>query len=70
MYTTVGDPGFPMGVHAPIRGGMDLQRGHFLVKMYVKMKEIGPIGGRVPGTHPPRSATVPLCDHIGLTQQI
>ena len=27
---------------------MDLQCGHFLVKMYVKMKELGPIGGRAP----------------------
>ena len=24
---------------------MDLQRGHFSVKMYAKMKELGPIGG-------------------------
>ena len=35
---------------------MDLGRGHFLVKMYAKTKELGPIGGRVPGTPPPRSA--------------
>ena len=31
---------------------MDLRHGHFLVKMYAKMKELGPIGGRVPGTPP------------------
>ena len=40
------------------RGGMDLRRGHFLVKMYVKTKELGPNGGgggRAPGT-PPRTA--------------
>ena len=34
---------------------MDLQRGHFLVKMYAKMKELGPIGGVCPAC-PPRSA--------------
>ena len=45
------DPGFPVGGRAPI-GGMDLQRGCFLVKMYAKMKELGPIGGRVPSTPP------------------
>ena len=53
----VADPGFPVGGRAPVTGGMDLRRGHFLVKMYVKMKELGPIGGRAPGT-PPRSANV------------
>ena len=38
---------------APTRGGMDLRRGHFLVKMYVKMKELGPIGeGMRPGWPP------------------
>ena len=40
------DPGFPVG------GGMDLLRGRFLVKMYAKMEELGPIGGRAPGTSP------------------
>ena len=30
------------GVH-PL-GGVDLQHGHFLVKMYAKMKELGPMG--------------------------
>ena len=42
------DPGFPVG-----GGGVDLLRGHFLVKMYAKMKELGPMGGRAPGTPPP-----------------
>ena len=38
-------------------GGVDLQYGHFSVKMYAKTKELGPIGGRAPGTPPPpRSA--------------
>ena len=36
-------------------GGFGLQRGHFSAKMYAKMKELGPVGGRAPGT-PPRSA--------------
>ena len=47
------DSGFPVGggVH-PLGGGVDLQRGHFLVEMYVKTKELGPIGGRAPGTAP------------------
>ena len=36
-------------------GGVDLRHRHFSVKMDAKMKELGPIGGHVPGT-PPRSA--------------
>ena len=45
------DPGFPIGRgHGPIREGMDLQCGHFLAKMYAKMKELGPIGGHAPST--------------------
>ena len=56
---SVADPGFPIGGCAPIKGGMDLQRGHFLVKMYVKRKELGPIGG-MHCTCPPRSANVKL----------
>ena len=39
------DPGFPVGGGAPIRGGVDLRHGHFLLKMYVKTKELGLIGG-------------------------
>ena len=44
-----GSKNFPWG------GGVDLRRGHFSPKMYVKMKKMGPVGGRAPGT-PPRSA--------------
>ena len=40
----------------PFRGGFGLQRGHFSVKMYVKMKELGPVGGGVRRARPPRSA--------------
>ena len=39
-------------VHPLGGGGMDLRRGHFLVKMYAKMKELGPMGGVHPA-HPP-----------------
>ena len=49
----VANPGFPIGGACTRWGGMDLRCGHFLVKMYVKTKELGPIGGRVLGTHPP-----------------
>ena len=38
--------------HRPI-GGMDLQHGHFLAKMYAKMKELGPVGGGMCRAHPP-----------------
>ena len=50
------DPGFPMGGHGPILGSMDLQHGPFLVKMYEKMKELGPVGGCVPENFVCRSA--------------
>ena len=38
------DPGFPKGDHGPI-GGHGPLRWALLVKMYVKMKELGPMGG-------------------------
>ena len=38
----VADPGFPVGGRAPVRGGVDLRRGCFSVKMYAKTKELGP----------------------------
>ena len=52
------DPGFPVGGggRAPVRRGVDLRRWHFTVKMYVKTKELGPIGGACAGHAPPRSA--------------
>ena len=47
------DPGFSIrGGVDPFWGGFGLQRGHFSVKMYAKMKELGP-GHR---HAPPRSA--------------
>ena len=48
-YTTLPgpDPGFSVGgawTHSG--GGFGLQHGHFSVKMYVKTKELGPVGTR------------------------
>ena len=51
------DPGFPIGGRAPIGwGGVHLRHWCFSVKMYAKMKELGPIGGGVRPARPPRSA--------------
>ena len=36
------------GAWAHFLGGFGLRRGHFSVKIYVKMKELGPVGGRAP----------------------
>ena len=53
---SVADPEFPVRGGGAIGGRLDLKRERFLLKMYVKTKELGPIGrGREPGT-PPRSA--------------
>ena len=45
----VADPGFPVGGGGgadPLGGGgASLRRIHFLAKMYVKTKEIDPVGG-------------------------
>ena len=42
------------GGRAPVRGGVDLRRGHFSVKIYAKMKELGPIGEGVRPARPPQ----------------
>ena len=52
---TVADPGFPVGGGVNPLGGVDLQCGCFLAKMYAKMIKLGPIGGHASST-PPRSA--------------
>ena len=56
------DPGFPVGGgggHAPVKRGVDLQCGNFLVKMYAKMTELGSIEGAcAQHAPPPRSANV------------
>ena len=47
LPTSGPDPGFPIGGHGPIfREGWP-PSGHFSVKMYAKMKELGPVGGHV-----------------------
>ena len=45
--TVVADPGFPVGGGggAEPLGGTNLQCGHFLVKMYAKIKEFDPVAG-------------------------
>ena len=40
-FPAVADPGFPVG-------GVDLRSGHFLPRMYAKMKELDPVGGVCP----------------------
>ena len=44
--SAVADPGFPIGGANPVGRGADVQCGHFVAKMYAKMKELGPVGGR------------------------
>ena len=53
LASSVADPGFPIGGRAPIRGSIDLRHRHFLVKMYAKTKELGPIGEGVHLAQPP-----------------
>ena len=53
---SVADPGFPVG------GGVDSQAGYVSKILYVKKKESGPLGGRVPGTPPSRSANDTGCE--------
>ena len=61
------DPGFSVGGVDPFWRGFGLQRGHFSVKMYVKMKELGPVGGRAPARPPPPD---PPMDVIVETQEV
>ena len=45
---------------------MDLRHGHFSVKMYAKMKELGPIGGHAPGMpslDPPMITTLKMLNY-------
>ena len=59
IYTLSGvDPGIPVWGGANSRWGLgaNLRRGCFLAKMYVKTKELGPVGG-TPETFICRSAT-------------
>ena len=52
------DPGFPVGGRGPVRGACGPIRGcaplmrALFAKNFAKMKELGPVGGRAPGTPP------------------
>ena len=60
----------PLWIHRHISGGsrisrrgvMDLRHGHFPVKMYAKMTELGPMGGGMCLACPPRSANAYLLE--------
>ena len=53
MYElAVADPGFPVGGAQTCWGGANLRRVHFLVKTYVKTKEMDPVGGARTGSAP------------------
>ena len=39
-----------------VEGGVDSRGGYILKIVYVKTKELGPLGGHAPGAPPPRSA--------------
>ena len=51
------DPGFPVGGGMDLVGGSVDSRGSYVSKiLYVKTKELGPLGGVRAGRIPPRSA--------------
>ena len=50
------DPGFPIGGHGPHRGALTPKVAMFHKNLYVKMKELGPLGGHTLGASPPKSA--------------
>ena len=53
----VADPGFPVGGGVDlVGGGVDSRRGYVLKILYVKTKELGPLGG---GAHQARPALDP-----------
>ena len=54
------DPGFPVGGRGPRRGAVDSLGGYVSKILYVKTKELGPLGG----ARPPRSAN--FFDFFGL----
>ena len=51
-YLSVVDPGFPIGGAPTHWGGANLQCVHFLVKMYMKTKEVDAVGGAHAGGAP------------------
>ena len=55
----VADPGFPVGGGVDlVGGGVDSQGGYVSKILYVKTKELGPLGGARARHAPPRSANV------------
>ena len=44
VLSIVANPAFPVGDAKPV-GGVNVQHGHFLAKMYAKTKELGPVRG-------------------------
>ena len=67
MHKPGPDPGFSVGGCGPILGGggFGLQHGHFSVKMYAKMKELGPVEGHAPTRNPPPPPPDPPMQTIG-----
>ena len=52
IWPSVADAGFPVGGVDLVGGGVD-SRGSYVSKiLYVKTKELGPLGGRAPGAPP------------------
>ena len=49
----VADPGFPVGGVDLVGGGVDSRGGYVSKILYVKMKELGPLGGARAGRPPP-----------------
>ena len=51
---SVADPGFPVGGGVDLVGGGVDSRGSYVLKiLYVKTKELGPLGGARAGRAPP-----------------
>ena len=55
----VADPGFPIGGVDLVGRGVDSRGGYVLKILYVKTKELGPLGGRAP-LDPPMNAVIIL----------
>ena len=59
---------FPWGGAEPL-GGANLQHGHFLAKMYAKMKELDRVGGHAPVVPPLDPPMVNICSCYIMRQQ-
>ena len=60
MSRAVADPGFPIGGRGPIRGGVDPPMQALFGENYVKMKQLGPMGG----VRPARPLDPPMKSHM------